>query len=122
MGTPSSNPNACNNTSISGFTSASICPSGWRLPTSGTSGEFTYLNNVVNSGSTSSPAGLLSNWLGVYSGAYTSGLAGQGTWGNYWSSTVVGVTNANALLFRASNVGTATSYVKYYGYAVRCVQ
>jgi len=119
--------NACNNTSISGFTSASICPSGWRLPTGqATTGEFTYLNNAVNSGTTSgtnADAGLLSNWLAVYSGRYNSGLDYQGTYGYYWSSTANTATSAYYLGFNNSSVNSGyNNGLKYTGNAVRCVQ
>ncbi|MFV0485518.1 MAG: IPT/TIG domain-containing protein [Candidatus Saccharimonadales bacterium] len=39
--------------------SISICPSGWRLPTAGSGGEYQALNNAINSGSSTSPTGLL---------------------------------------------------------------
>jgi hypothetical protein len=58
------------NQQTNGGTSATqynVCPAGWRLPTGeATTGEFTLLNNAINSGSTSS--------LYMYSGRWGSGL------------------------------------------------
>ncbi len=110
---------ACNNTSTTGFdTTISICPAGWHLPTST---EFTALNTAVNSGSTSSDSGLLSTWLGVYSGLYSSGLLNQGSNGLYWSSTVYDATTARGLYFYSSRVNPSDGNRKYSGFAVRCV-
>jgi len=56
-------------------TTASICPSGWRLPTS-SGGEFTALNTAINGGSTTSDASLISSpWLAQRGGKWDVGLA-----------------------------------------------
>jgi uncharacterized protein (TIGR02145 family) len=125
MGGATANSNACNTTSTTGFTSASICPYGWRLPTGqATTGEFTYLNTAINGGSTTDPSGLLNNWLGVYAGLFhTSGsFVNVGTLAYYWSSTVSNATNAYTLHFFSGAVDPASSRNKDYGFAVRCVR
>ena len=115
--------NACNSSSTTGFdTAVSICPAGWRLPTGEvTTGEFTQLNNTINSGSTGNDSGLRTNWLAVYAGGYVSGLGGAGSDGYYWSSTVGNAANARNLNFNASLVYPANNYNKIGGFSVRCV-
>ena len=107
--------------------SISICPAGWRLPV-GNGGEFTALNNAVNSGSTSGDAGLIgSPWLAQRSGFWqrsafwNSGFGSQGSSGYYWSSSQYSATSAYRLFFDSSSVGLASSSNKSVGFAVRCV-
>ncbi len=120
--------NACNTTSTAGFnTTISICPAGWRLPGGGAAAntpgnDFGALNNVINSGLTTSDQGLRDNWLGVYSGSYTSSLYRQGSNSSYWSSTVNSTTNSRYLNFGSAGVYPGTYYDdKNYGFAIRCV-
>ena len=40
-----------------------ICPSGWRLPTGSSGGDFQILNTNINDGRTNTDAGLLSKGL-----------------------------------------------------------
>jgi len=103
--------------------SVSICPAGWRLPTGqATTGEFTLLNNTLNSGSTSSPSGLFTNGLYMYAGAFVDGsFNNQGSNSGYWASTVDGVNTAFRLYFTSADVNPARSANKGYGTAVRCV-
>ena len=101
-------------------TTISICPSGWRLPTSN-SGEFTALNTAVNGGSSSTDAGLRSSWIAQYSGQWGSGFSNQGTKGFYWSSTHYPVSNANDLYFFNTNSSPNDASTKTYGFAVRCI-
>ena len=112
---------ACQNASGSGFTSASVCPSGWRLPTGGSTGEFTALNNAVNSGSTTTDAGLRSSWLAQRSGRWIGGFVSQSSSSFYWSSSQASATNAFYLLFYSTYVYPADLSSKAGGRAVRCV-
>ncbi len=102
-----------------------ICPKGWRLPTGGgATGEYAKLNTAINGGSTSSPSGLLTNGLFMYSGYFSNGSFGdQGASGvgSYWSSTVYGAALAYSLALAASSVSPANNVHKGYGRAVRCV-
>ena len=74
-------------------TAGDLCPSGWRLPTGNpnatTIGEFDVLNNLMNAGSISSPAGLLASPANfVYSGSYPYNRPyRRGEEGVYWSSS-----------------------------------
>jgi uncharacterized protein (TIGR02145 family) len=103
--------------------SKSVCPAGWRLPTGNSGGEFEALNNAVNSGSGTSHIGLLSNWLGVYSGRMDiDGMQYQGAWGDYWSSTGTG--NAAYVMMYRNDIpfmSAAAHTAGIVGNAVRCV-
>lgn len=102
----------------------SVCSAGWRLPTST---ELTALNTAINSGSTTSHSGLLSTWLGQYSGARKDGVGWptnfneQGSKGNYWSATPHSATAAKFMSFYSGVTNPAAANAETYGYAVRCV-
>jgi len=110
---------ACANaTTPSVDTTISICPSGWRLPTGGVGGDFVS----ISGGATNSDAVLRSTWLAQRSGGWNaSGFSNQGTTGYYWSSTPYSATNADSMLFTASQVLATTNSTKTGGFAVRCI-
>ena len=122
-GGPKPNTSACANaTTPAPNTTVSICPSGWRLPTGqATTGDFTLLNNAVNSGLTNTDAGLRSEWLAQRSGYWGSGFYYQGGYGYYWSSTQYSATYGRSLVFGSSYVSPSLNDGKRYGFAVRCV-
>ena len=72
-----------------------LCPTGWHLPKGSdantSNGEFNDLNEAMNGGSISSPAGLLAPPANfVYSGGYASSTTThRGTQGAYWGSNWV---------------------------------
>ena len=102
-------------------TSVSICPSGWRLPTgTTTTGELTALNNAVNSGSTTTSQGLVSNWLGQKAGRWSAGFLSAGA-AFYWSSTQSTAANAWYITFSSASVTPSQANIKGYGLSVRCV-
>jgi uncharacterized protein (TIGR02145 family) len=108
------------------YTSAGLCPSGWRLPTrqeyvtlwtsSAPNGLANTINNIV---------GPSSVWRGVYSGYFYPGygLYNQGAYGYYWSATTVSsyVYSYNPLFGSGGSVYTANYTNRYVGFAVRCV-
>ena len=97
-----------------------ICPAGWRLPTSN-GGEFTVLNAAINSGSTSSDAGLLSNGLFQRSGILNGTFNSEDSVGYYWSSSQ-SADNAFRLQLGVTSVNPASySIYKYNGFSVRCI-
>ena len=99
-------------------TTVSICPKGWRLPTSGDNGEFEVLydNYYSSSALRSNPINLtLSGNVAI------SSRGGQGSYGEYWSSTVYSSSNAYDLSLNASNAGFASHYDKTNGFSVRCI-
>ena len=99
-------------------TSVSICPKGWRLPTGGNNGEFEVLydNYYSSSALRSNPINLtLSGNVAI------SSRGGQGSYGEYWSSTVYSSGGAYDLSLNASNAGFASYYDKTNGFSVRCI-
>ena len=99
-----------------------ICPAGWRLPTGGAGGEFEVMNNIVYAGKTDSDSSIIgAPGLFQRSGYWSNGFGGQGSSGDYWSSTQLSAASARNLNFNSANVLPAYSYFKYYGFAVRCV-
>lgn len=120
---------ACSSTSQTAVnTGISVCPSGWRLPTSGlTGGEFKGLNDAINAGSTTSNLKLLSVALFQHRGAWYLTVANNiyefsgFAIGYYWSSTQVNTTNTYSMWLSSDQVTVDYSFSKYGGFAVRCV-
>ncbi|MBR3180088.1 hypothetical protein IKF57_00945, partial [Candidatus Saccharibacteria bacterium] len=109
----------------------SICPKGWRLPTvsnasnttAGSTNEFGRLNQLYNSGSTSTSQNLEAAPLYfVRSGrVYSSSQSYAGYDGSYWSSSVYSSSNAYNLNFHSASVYPTSINLRSYGYSVRCV-
>ena len=118
----------------------SICPKGWRLPTSGNHqndgwkrGDFYHLitSYGVNLSSSyeeysatfynNAGPGTTANFL--LAGNYNSGsFENGGSGGYYWSSTSYGNrSNARGLHFDSGGVSSAGNYRRYRGVGVRCV-
>ena len=98
-------------------TTVSICPKGWRLPTSGSSGEFRTLYNNYNSSSA-----LRSNPVNfTLSGVVHSNSRRDQGYGYYWSSTVNSSNSAYYLNLNISNAIPADYGSKFYGFSVRCI-
>ncbi len=108
----------------------SICPSGWRLPTSNNTLDKSFGGLMdaygFSGGTLTSADGSLSLYgkpmYFVYGGDLYSGqLLSAGNHGYYWSSTPYSSnTNAYDFTFGASVVPSANSN-RYYGFSVRCV-
>ena len=113
----------------SGRAGGDICPSGWHMPTGGSSNntnDYYNLNVALNNNSnvTNSDAklrGYPANF--VYSGLYYGSSAyDRGSNGYYWSSTANIDNNGYLLSFGSGYVYPGTNYYdKYYGQAVRCL-
>ncbi len=107
----------------SGNVTGDICPTGWRLPTGGTSGEYGVLNTAINGGSTSSGTGLLAfpaNF--IYSGDYNYNKSGgRGSYGRYWSATPNGAAKAYRFGNTPTAITPAGSWNKWDAFAVRCI-
>ncbi|MBQ1387553.1 hypothetical protein IIY68_02065 [Candidatus Saccharibacteria bacterium] len=111
----------------------SICPKGWRLPTISSvtaNNEFAKLNNLYNSGSATSDAGLIASplWFAHSGLVRAGGLNNYGANGGYWSSTVHNGNYAYFLSFSNSSANPATSSdgYSYYngktlGRSIRCL-
>ncbi|MBQ9029795.1 hypothetical protein IJ114_03470, partial [Candidatus Saccharibacteria bacterium] len=119
----------------SGTVSSSICPKGWRLPTSGTNGDFAILD-IAWGGTGEGRAN--ANTYSTFTGAYTSGsnggfdlpgyidgssLKNVGTLGIWWSSTAYSSDRAHYLdLYSGNTRVLPQSYnYKYVGVSVRCI-
>ena len=99
-------------------TTASICPKGWRLPTSGDNGEFKILDSNYSSSSAlrSNPVNLTLSGV-----VHNSSRGGQGIGGFHWSSTVYSDYDAYYLGLNTSNVSPASYNGKNRGFSVRCI-
>ena len=118
----------------------SICPNGWRLPTSGSQendgwkrGDFYQLaqNYGVNLSSTwyelstifydnAGPSTTPNFLLGGY---YNNGSFNGSTNGYYWSSTPYrSSTSARFLYFNTSTIGSANDYLRLNGFSLRCLR
>ena len=99
-------------------TTASICPKGWRLPTSGSGGEFQTLYNNYNSSSVirSNPVNLTLSGL-----VSSSWHHNQGSYGYYWSATVYLSSDAYGMNLDTSGVNPASRNNKALGFSVRCI-
>ncbi|MDO5480426.1 MAG: FISUMP domain-containing protein [Candidatus Saccharibacteria bacterium] len=123
----------------------SICPKGWRLPKSGNQsdisatsttgykkGDFYKLATAYGANLESSyrqdsavfynnaGPGTLTNFL--LAGRYNSStFENGGTRGYYWSSSSYSSIRAYAFSFGSSDVNSANSAHRYYGFPVRCV-
>ena len=103
----------------------SICPKGWRLPTSTSSGEYQALMNAysISSNTAGSTALVSSPLYFVRSGYVFSGsLWVAGDYGAYWSSTAYSSTSSAYLLyFNSGRVDPSINGNRYYGFSVRCL-
>ncbi len=120
----------------SGNAPHSICPAGWRLPTGGTSSEFTMLNAKMNDPNASAPStgydtGYYENWQttgpfkGVLAGQYSIGaFSSVGIQGFYWSSSsnTFNVNNAIGASYTPTSVSASSiNMVRSRGEAIRCI-
>ena len=111
-------------TSYSSNASYDLCPSGWRLPTGNTGGEFAtlYANasyntyakmraSVANGGAAFALAGYFSS----------STPTTQGSYGFYWSSTRSNNANMYILYLDTSIVYPSSNTNRSYGSSIRCI-
>ena len=103
----------------------SICPKGWRLPTSTSSGEFRALMTKysITSNTAGSTAITQSPLYFHPSGYVNSGLLWDaGNYGFYWSSTAYSSTSrAYYLSFTSGDVTSSGDRTRYSGQSVRCL-
>ena len=113
----------------------SICPTGWRLPTSGgeTVKEYAALaqgyGGTGNSQDATESGDIMSNRFRafpnnfLYSGYYySSSLSNRGTRGYYWSRSAEQFdTRSYHLYFYNTSLNPSSVAAKYYGHSVRCL-
>lgn len=110
----------------SGNASGSICPSGWKLPTSnntssGSFGELTTAENIPNSAAGWEKIKGAPYYF-VRGGLVSSGnLDGAGSRGRYWSSTAYDGAQAYVLYFDSSRVSPSSNSNRYGGFSIRCL-
>ena len=97
--------------------SYSICPKGWKLPTSGSSGEFQALYDKYNS------QALMQGAPGFILSGRRNGenVEGQNEYGLYWSSMAGNNISAYSLYLGNTNVYPANYGRKYFGFNIRCI-
>lgn len=103
---------------------SSICPKGWRLPTSSSTGEFQALIAKYSATTTntlvSAPLYFVRGGM-VWRDSYLFSHAGNN--GYYWSSSP-DANGADAYTFffsDTSNISPSTSNHRYFGFSVRCI-
>ncbi len=106
--------------------SSSICPSGWKLPTSKvtTKGSFGGLTSAygINSDATGATALRNSPMYFIPGGLVNSGnLLSAGSYGYYWSSTAYNSDGAYYLYFNSGGVYPSDYNNRYFGLSVRCL-
>ncbi|MBQ3470441.1 hypothetical protein IJH23_01880, partial [Candidatus Saccharibacteria bacterium] len=118
----------------------SICPKGWRLPTSGATSNEGWKRGDFYALATAYGANLESNYYEssatfynnagpgttpgfLLAGLYSNGSFGNGgSYGRYWSSTSFsGTSSARDLYFDSSSVNSARGSSRRYGFSVRCL-
>ena len=96
-----------------------ICPTGWRLPTGGSTGEYQALYTAYSSDATNFRTAFSASLAGDF---YTAVASGQGTDGYFWTSTYdESNDDFYVLSVNASTVNTAADYSRDYGNSIRCV-
>ena len=111
----------------SGNATEDICPAGWRMPTGGSSGEYSALANAIyGSTSSTSDATAYANYRSALhlplSGYFRSGLASTlGSYGYWWSSTRNYINTMCSLGANTSTIYPARSDIRLNGSSLRCV-
>ena len=107
--------------------SEDLCPSGWRMPTSNTSGEFSALAYQIygSTGSTSDTT-QINNYRNALSlplsGCFNNGSAtNKGSYGYWWSSTRYGGSFMYSLIANTGRIDPASRSNRVYGNSLRCV-
>ncbi|MEM9260462.1 MAG: FISUMP domain-containing protein, partial [Bacteroidota bacterium] len=96
------------------------CPSGYRLPTDAEWGaEIASWSSSNASGAFASPLKLPAAGIRLY----TDGSPlGEGTIGNYWSSTEANFYFSDFLAFSSGNAFVGNNYSRAHGLSVRCIK
>ena len=103
---------------LSGDASQDICPSGWRMPTGGASGEYQALYTAYSSNVANFQAALSTPLSGYF---YSGSANYQGAYGSFWSSTRYDGNHMYNLRVSSSTVYPQYDNGRSNGFSVRCV-
>ena len=105
-------------TTGSGNASADICPTGWRMPTGGASGEYKALADAYSSNATNFKTALST----LLSGVLNVGIAySQSMYGYFWSSSYQSYSDMHNLRVLPRYIFPQNNGGRVYGLSVRCV-
>lgn len=112
--------------SSSSDASYSLCPSGWRLPTSGDNGEFQNLYSQSSYNSLNKMHAPISSdgAAFAFAGDFDANLPDvQGTYATYWSSTHFNSINVYTLTISAAagKVNPSAGFGRWLGRSIRCI-
>ena len=115
-----------NGTNNKSSDTTSICPSGWRMPTGGASGEYLAVYNEYSGTSGTGEGSIYAKFRKALSlplsSYFDSGSADdQGSGGYFWSSTYSNGRNMYDLNVDASDVYLQGFDDRTYGNSVRCI-
>ena len=117
-GSPTSDPNTSSLRDID----ADICPAGWRMPTSSSSGEYQALYGSYSSASEGQAVAFRNALSTPLSGGFNNGSAiNQGSYGYFWSSTWSNTYGMYYLYVNSSGVGPSSYTDRGFGTSLRCV-
>ena len=94
-----------------------LCPAGWRMPTSSSSGEYEALYAAYSSDDTN----FINALSTPLSGSCYSGSGSPGTAGYFWSSTYGNGNGMYGLRVSSSGVYLSRSYGRINGSSLRCI-
>ena len=98
---------------------ADICPTGWRMPTGGASGEYQALANAYSSNANNVKTALST----PLSGLFNAGLPYvQSFYGYFWSSTWQSTSYMYSLNVSPRYINPQNSNSRVLGFSVRCVR
>ncbi|MBQ3280387.1 hypothetical protein IJG92_01895 [Candidatus Saccharibacteria bacterium] len=98
-----------------------VCPSGWRMPTSGSSGEYETLYEAY-----ATKVDFKTAFSGIFSGSIrNNGFVYQNVDGTYWGSTYSTGANMRGLIIQGSDGNTIDpkrgDFARRNGFVVRCI-
>ncbi|MBQ6410284.1 hypothetical protein IJI18_03510 [Candidatus Saccharibacteria bacterium] len=108
--------------SAAGNATYDICPSGWRMPTGGSGGEYATLATAIPGRTAENTSSFQAQLSTPVSGTYNSGSAyRQGYRGSFWSSTYSGSDTMYDLAVGGTAINQQGAYYRSGGESVRCI-
>ena len=101
-----------------GNASQDLCPTGWRMPTGGASGEYKALYTAYSSNITNFRNALSTPLSGYF---YNSSQNSLGSWGDFWASTYYDGNYMGYLYVGSSDTDPASHRYRVDGLTMRCV-